>query len=106
MVIQKPILSGSEFMNYKSTFSIVFFALVDVNYNLLSSDIGSQGRISNGSIFKDDKKSFTFTTTDFFRIDRKMYPIFFISDNAFAVSENLLNLFQDIFPKKLSKVER
>jgi len=32
IIIQSPIHSGSEFINYKGTFSVVLMALVDANY--------------------------------------------------------------------------
>ncbi len=51
--LQRPINSGSEFYNYKSQFSIVLFVSVDGDYNFLFADIGSQGRISGGGVFKD-----------------------------------------------------
>lgn len=53
VVIQSPIHSGSEFINYKGTFSVVLFALVDANYNFLYANIGCQGRISDGGVFKN-----------------------------------------------------
>jgi len=52
VVIEAPNLSGSEFYNYKGTFSIVLFAIVDATYNFIYVNIGCQGRISDGGIFK------------------------------------------------------
>lgn len=52
VVIEAPTHSGSEFFNYKGTFSIVLFAIVDASYNFIYVNIGCQGRISDGVVFK------------------------------------------------------
>jgi len=54
-VLQAPFNSGSEFFNYKSSFSIVLFALIDASYNFLFVDCGCQGRISDGGVFKNSE---------------------------------------------------
>lgn len=46
MTIQAPTNSGSLYFNYKKSFSIVFLALVDVNYKFIAMDIGSYGKNS------------------------------------------------------------
>lgn len=53
IMLQAPMNSSSEYFNYKSFFSIVLFALVDADYNFLFANVGSQGRISDGGIFKN-----------------------------------------------------
>lgn len=53
VVLQSPVKSGSDFINYKSQFSIMLFALVDANYNFLFADIGCQSRISDSGVFND-----------------------------------------------------
>ncbi|KAJ8879533.1 hypothetical protein PR048_020141 [Dryococelus australis] len=54
VVLQAPIISGSDFCD-KSTFSIVLMALVNGNSNFLFADVGCQGRISEGGVFKSCK---------------------------------------------------
>ena len=47
--------TGSVFYNYKGTFSIVLFALVDANYQFIFVDIGQPGSRSDASIWQDSK---------------------------------------------------
>ena len=50
-VLQCARNSASAYFNYKSTFNIVIFALVDANYNIMFVDAGCQGRISDIGVF-------------------------------------------------------
>ncbi|XP_066590606.1 putative nuclease HARBI1 [Prorops nasuta] len=59
IMIQAPANSGSEYYNYKSFFSIVLFAFVDTNYNFIFTDVGCQGRISDGGFFKNSDEAFS-----------------------------------------------
>lgn len=53
ILMQSPINSGTKYYNYKSSFSIVLMALVDAEYNFLFVDIGCQGGVSDGGVFKN-----------------------------------------------------
>lgn len=106
VVLQSPINSGSEYFNYKSTFSIVLFAVVDANYNFLYANAGCQGRISDGGVFKQsqlykklEQNSLCFPEAEPLNGRQTDVPYFFIGDEAFALSENLMKPFPGVHSK-------
>lgn len=79
---------------------------MDVKYNFLYVDIGCQGRISDGGIFKNStlfkkikKKQLHFPKPEPLSNRERDIPYFFIGDEAFALSENLIKVFSGIHPK-------
>lgn len=43
--------NGSQYFNYKRTFSINLLALVDANYKFIAINVGSYGKNNDGGIF-------------------------------------------------------
>lgn len=85
----------------------MLFALVDADYNLLFVDAGCQGRISDGGVFKDsilykkmEQGSLNFPRPATLRTRDKEIPYFFIGDEAFALSENVMKPFSGYFPRQ------
>ncbi|CAH2005050.1 unnamed protein product [Acanthoscelides obtectus] len=122
IIIQSPKFSGSEYINYKGTFSIVLFAIVDANYNFIYVYIGCQGRISDGGVFKNsgfakalDKSMLNFPQPTILPGRQKPVPYVLVADDAFPLSENILKPFagnqdrgsrQRIFNYRLSRARR
>ena len=52
ILIEASAYSGSEFFNYKGTLSIVLSGVVDATYKFLYVNVGCQGRISDGDVFR------------------------------------------------------
>jgi hypothetical protein len=51
VVLQCPRNGAIAYFNYKNAFRIVFFALVDANYNFMFFGAECQGRISDSGVF-------------------------------------------------------
>jgi len=106
VVLQAPFNSGSEFFNYKSTFSIVLFALVDANYNFIFVDCGCQGRISDGGVFKNselfknmENQSLSLPSPTPLPGRTKSIPYYMIGDEAFPLNNNLMKVYSGMHPK-------
>lgn len=106
VVLQASFNSGSEFFNYKSSFSIVLFALVDANYNFIFVDWGCQGRISDGGVFKNselfknmENQSLSLPSPTPLPNKTKSIPYYMIGDEAFPLNNNLMKVYSGMHPK-------
>lgn len=97
IVIQSPAYSGSEYYNYKKSFSIVLLGLVDHDYKFLFADIGCQGRISDGGVFRNSLLWHKICSDDLnlppptpLPDSTKDVPYVFLGDGAFALSTHIM----------------
>jgi len=100
ITLQSPIKSGSDYYNYKSFFSIILFTLVNANYNFIYANIGCQGRISDGGVFKNCylyKKIETnsLKVPDALPLPQRSIhtPFLFVADEAFPLTEIIMKPF-------------
>lgn len=49
--MELPNLPGSQYFNYKKTFSVVLLALVDADYGFRCIQVGDFGRTSDGGVY-------------------------------------------------------
>jgi hypothetical protein len=106
VVLQYPRNSASEYCNYKNAFSIVIFALVGAICNFMFVDAGCQGRISDGGVFtntelykKLEAKTLRLPQPVPLNGREKSVSFFFIGDEAFPLSENLMKVYPGQHPK-------
>lgn len=97
VVIQAPPRSGSDFFNYKKTFSIVLLAVCDANYKFTLVDIGDAGRQSDGGVYSNSKLGFSienklldFPPDEKLPNSQMVAPYVFIGDDAFPLRKNML----------------
>ncbi|CAK1587377.1 unnamed protein product [Parnassius mnemosyne] len=99
--LQAPLNSGTEFYNYKQYSSIVLLALVDADYNFMYVNVGCQGRISDGGVFKNtslyrnlENKSLNLPNPEILQTPYNVkVPYIILCDKAFALSEYTMKPF-------------
>lgn len=106
VIIQAPFNSGSDFYNYKSNFSIVLLALVDAGYNFIFVDVGCQGRISDGGVFKNSILYIKLENNDLGLPEdsplpnlNEPMPYVFLADKTFALTTHIMKPFSGIHKK-------
>ena len=110
IMIKQPRNSGSYFFNYKGNFSIVLLALVDANYRFIYVNVGCNGRISDGGVFRASSLSDALNK-DMLRIPapkspsdyNTALPYVIVADDAFPLQGNLMKPYPN---RGLSKEQR
>lgn len=121
IVFRAPASAGSTFYNYKHTHSIVLLAVVDANYRFIYIDVGVNGRVSDGGVFRQSTLSEAISG-HYLNIPenkslpgrQKKVPYVFLADAAFPLSEHILKPYpfrnmteeQRIFNYRLSRGRR
>lgn len=97
VIVQSPHNSGSYYHNYKGTDSIVLMALVDADLQFIYVDVGTNGRVSDGGVWKK-------TTLCQALMENKLHipppsplpsrskpvPFVVVADAAFALKSNVM----------------
>lgn len=107
--MQRPPNSGSEFYNYKGTYSIILFALVDANYCFKYIEVGANGRANDSTIFRNSTLNAALLNGD---LNFPQTSVI-VGDDAFPLRTNLLKPYpgtlttkQKIFNYRLSRARR
>ena len=121
IAIVKPAHSGSMFYNYKGFFSIVLMALVNANYEFIMTDVGANGRVSDGGVLYYTKfgqklrhSELNIPPPSAIANASNRFPYVFVGDDAFALDTHLLKPYghchltnnQRIFNYRLSRARR
>ncbi|XP_042868695.1 protein ALP1-like isoform X2 [Penaeus japonicus] len=119
--MKQPSDTGSLSYNYKNFFSIVLFASCDANYRFTFVDVGSYGKCSDSSIFKNSEfykrlQNNTLNVPNSKPIcsNGEAMPYVFVGDEAFGISDHVqcpyggknLNLKEKMFNYRLSRARR
>ena len=121
IMIRQPVNSGSFYYNYKGTFSIVLLALVDADYRFIYVNVGCNGRISDGGVFRASSLSQALNE-DLLGIPtpkapcsyQTPLPFVIVADDAFLLQKNLMKPYpfrglsteKRIFNYRLSRARR
>ena len=115
-----PKESGSQFYNYKGFFSIVLLAFVDYDYKFLIAEVGCQGRISDGGVFRNSVFNFRLSNNSLNHpnskplpasndplwlsiAEQKKIPMVFVANDAFSLTKHCMKPYGR---KNLSDEER
>ncbi|KAK8762970.1 hypothetical protein V5799_034421 [Amblyomma americanum] len=122
VTITKPAKSGSIYYNYKKTFSIILFAVVDANCRFIYTDVGAPGSQGDAGVWQTTplQKNITNETAglpDGVKVASSpdiVVPPVLVGDDAFPIGRNLMKPFSDkkltedkkIFNYRLSRARR
>lgn len=109
IIIGAPKSAGSMYYNYKGSHSIVLLALVDAKYNFIYIDVGVNGRVSDGGVFRNSSlvKAIALNSIGIPEnkaLPRRVQPVPYVilADAAFPLSKHILKPypFRDMTPEQ------
>lgn len=97
VILWKPLKSGSDYFNYKQSFSIVLMSAANAEYEFAFVDIGTKGRFSDVYTFRQSNfgqklLAFELSILEPAAIseDGEKMPFVFVGDEAFPLMKNLI----------------
>ncbi len=97
VAIRKPMNAGSYYFNYKNFHSIVLMAIVDGDYKFTWVEVGANCTSSDAQLFEDcslkeaiEQRVIRFPPPDHLPDDDRDTPYFFVGDDAFTLSTNMM----------------
>ena len=120
IVMKRPINSGLYYFNYKGTFSVILLAFVNADYKFIFIDVGCNGRISDGGVFRNSplSKVLSENTLDIPNTRNvepgRELPYVIVADDAFPLKNHImkpyalrnLTIHQRIFNYHLCRARR
>ena len=92
IIIKPPPNSGSYYFNYKHSFSIVLLAIVNANYKFVYVNIGCNGRMSDGGVFRNcdlyqelEGKCLSIPEPTLLPGTHSLFPYVLVADDAFLL---------------------
>lgn len=101
IVIKKPAKSGSIYINYKKSFSIILLAVVDANYKFIYTDVGAPGSQGDAGVWQTtplqeailNKKAGLPNEVKVASAPDILLPPVFVADDAFPIGGNMMKPF-------------
>ena len=119
--MRRLINSGSYYFNYKGFFSIVLLGLVDADYKFIYIDVGCNGRISDGGVYRNSSLSqalsenrLNVTAAQAVANSDVVLPYVIVADDAFPLKDHIMKPYpmrnlskeQRIYNYRLSRARR
>ena len=121
VVIEPPPNTGSEYHNYKKSFSIILLAIIGPDYECIFADVGSNGRMNDSGVWNNsdmrkriEEKKMKIPKDAPLQEGCVNVPYTFVGDDAFALKTYMMKPYaqkklddkKSIFNYRLSRARR